>query len=370
MGKKSQDTTCIYGANYMLEQLNNIEQELDGAIIGEDIEYIHRLRVATRRLRSGMACFRECLPNKKTKPWQDDVKRITQALGNARDLDIQLDCVNQLYDQNLEEKIKPGYRRILLRLKQKREKAQVKVIQRLEDLRKSDFIAQLRERFEKQSETSGLTYLYTPSLYQKAFENIRGHLDDFLGFEKYIHDPANIEKLHAMRIAGKHLRYTLEIFAPIYGKTLIPYTQVMKDLQDQLGTIHDDDVWISWLPKFIEQERERIEDYFGNRGPLKRLLPGINHLIEDRQQDRDREYHAFISTWEAINGEDAWKNLRTLINAPINIEAALEHLNEHDQPTPDNEPSEDEIAEAEPSPGLDDTRSETTNPQSPSEAEG
>ncbi len=71
-----------------------------------------------------------------------------------------------------------------------------------------------------------------------------------------------------MRIAGKHLRYTLEIFAPIYNQALIPYLQVMKEVQDQLGEIHDDDVWIEWLPKFIEKERSRTENYFGTTGPF------------------------------------------------------------------------------------------------------
>jgi hypothetical protein len=57
-----------------------------------------------------------------------------------------------------------------------------------------------------------------------------------------------------MRIAGKHLRYTLEIFAPIYGHALDPHIRAMKNIQDLLGEIHDNDVWISWLPEFIALE--------------------------------------------------------------------------------------------------------------------
>ena len=100
----------------------------------------------------------------------------------------------------------------------------------------------------------------------------------------------------------------------------------MRDLQDTLGNIHDDDVWVMWLPTFIEQEEKRIEDYFGNTGPLKRLLPGIRDLIDNRQLDREQEYQSFLSMWKTLKDEKAWKTLKEIIGAPINVEAALERL--------------------------------------------
>jgi CHAD domain-containing protein len=326
MAKKVQNATCVFGANFMLEQLNNLEKEIDGAIDGKDIEYIHRLRVASRRLRSGMACFMDCLPGKKASPWRSEIRQITRTLGAARDLDIQMECLNQLYDDELDTKFKPGYRRVLLRLKQKRAKAQLKVDKTLANLRGSDILLKMRQSLERLSSTTEDIYLFTPSLYQRAYKNINVQLDEFLGYEKDIVDPGKIKELHAMRISGKHLRYTLEIYAPLYGRALLPYVQVMKDLQDTLGNIHDDDVWVMWLPTFIEQEEKRIEDYFGNTGPLKRLLPGIRYLIDNRQQDRDKEYQSFLSMWQTLENEKAWKTLKEIIGAPINVEAALEHL--------------------------------------------
>ena len=326
MSKLNQNAACIFGAGFMIKQLNQLQLEIDGALDGKDIEYIHRMRVASRRLRNGMACFKDCLPKKKSKPWQDEIRRITHALGAARDLDIQIDCLNNLYDDSLESSFKAGYRRVLLRLKQRRSKAQRKVSKMLLKLKDSDTLAKMQSRMEKLAAHSDDTYLYTPSMYQRAFKNINTHLEAFLSYQDDIRSPEKIEKLHAMRIAGKQLRYTIEIFAPIYDKALLPFTQVMKELQDQLGTIHDDDVWISWLPKFIEEEQARVEDYFGSTGPLKRLLPGINHLVENRQKDRDDTYQSFIATWDTLESENAWETLKEIIQAPINVEAALEQL--------------------------------------------
>ncbi len=48
-------------------------------------------------------------------------------MGDARDLDIQIELLDRLYEDNLDPKYKPGYRRLLLRLKQQRTKAQAKV---------------------------------------------------------------------------------------------------------------------------------------------------------------------------------------------------------------------------------------------------
>ena len=335
MGKKVQKSICIFGAAYLLEQVHQMEDQLDGALLGQDIETIHQIRVASRRLRNGLACFLDCLPKKKAKAWQADIKKITQAMGNARDLDIQIELIDQLYEDDLDPKYKPGYRRLLLRLKQKRSKAQAKVNKTITKLKKDGTLTTLLSQLEKISEPLQSTYLFTPSLYQKAFTTINKNLEDFLSYEKYISDPDNVKELHAMRIAGKHLRYTIEIFAPIYNQALLPYIQLMKDIQDQLGEIHDDDVWINWLPQFIEMEQTRIEDYFGNSGPLKRLLPGINHLIEDRKVARDCEYQSFLSIWESLLSENAWENLLEIIKAPINIEAALDHLAEEKSFDPD-----------------------------------
>ena len=328
MAKKVQKSICIFGAEFILEQVHQVEDQLEGALLGKDIEYIHQIRVASRRLRNGLACFNDCLPKKKATIWQDNIKKITRAMGSARDLDIQIELLDQLYEDHLDPKYKPGYRRLLLRLKQQRTKAQGKVNKTITQLEKNHTLTNLKNQLEKITGSAKITYLYTPSLYQRAFTTINKNLETFLSFEKYITDPENVSQLHAMRIAGKKLRYTIEIFTPIYNQALLPYIQLMKEIQDQLGEIHDDDVWISWLPQFVEKEQKRIEDYFGNTGPLKRLLPGINHLIEDRKSARDQTYQSFLATWDSLLSEKAWVNLREIINAPINIEAALEHLAE------------------------------------------
>lgn len=342
MGKKVPKAICLFGANFMLQEVHDLQSQIEGVQKGKDSEYVHQMRVASRRLRNGLDLFKECLPEKKGKIWRDDIRTITHALGNARDMDIQIAELTQLYEADLDTRYKPGYGRLLLRLKQNRTKAQKKINKTIFKLQEGKSLDAMTARFEKMLEKSDQAYLYTPSLYKKAFTEINDSLTDFLSYQGFIRTPDNIDKLHAMRIAGKHLRYTLEVFAPLYNGALDPYVIVMKDIQDQLGEFHDNDVWVSWLPKFIAQEQARIEDYFGNASPLKRLLPGLHFLMEDRLGARERAYQTFLILWNSIESEAIWPSLNALIRAPLNVEAALDHIVEEEEEVSEPEEGSDE----------------------------
>lgn len=320
MNKKIPEAICIFGAKFMLEQVQHLESQIEGVQIGKDIEYVHQMRVASRRLRNGLYLFRECLAGKKAKAWLDDVRNITQALGNARDLDIQIAELNLLYTDDLDAKFKPGYARLLLRLKQSRTKAQKKINKTLFSLQKDGTLSDITESLSKLIDGPEASSLYPQPLYEKACDSIHAELNEFLSYQPFVHEPDNKDKLHAMRIAGKHLRYTMEIFAPLYEGTLDPFIILMKNLQNLLGEIHDNDVWVDWLPQFIEKEQQRVEDYFGSTSPLIRLLPGLNHLIENRQQVRDKAYQTFLLTWDSAASENAWQALKAAIRNPVIME--------------------------------------------------
>ncbi len=57
MGKSSPQVLCQFGINYMLEQTQRLVDELPGVQLGRDIEAIHRMRVASRRLATGLDVF-------------------------------------------------------------------------------------------------------------------------------------------------------------------------------------------------------------------------------------------------------------------------------------------------------------------------
>ncbi|HET7776039.1 MAG TPA: CHAD domain-containing protein, partial [Azospira sp.] len=69
MSPKSDDGVCVFGALLLHRYLDALIQEVDGVRTAEDIECIHRMRVATRRLRAALPLFSDCLPAKKYPNW-------------------------------------------------------------------------------------------------------------------------------------------------------------------------------------------------------------------------------------------------------------------------------------------------------------
>lgn len=62
----------------------------EGVLDTSDIERVHDMRVATRRLRAALEIYEPCFDRRQFKPALRDVKRLADALGARRDPDVQL----------------------------------------------------------------------------------------------------------------------------------------------------------------------------------------------------------------------------------------------------------------------------------------
>jgi CHAD domain-containing protein len=56
-----------------------------------EIEHLHDMRVATRRLRAAMEVFESCFPRKRFRKSLKKVKRLADALGERRDRDVEIE---------------------------------------------------------------------------------------------------------------------------------------------------------------------------------------------------------------------------------------------------------------------------------------
>ena len=61
-----------------------------------DIERVHDMRVATRRLRAALEIFRPCFPKARYKAALREVKALADALGERRDRDVTIEMLEQL----------------------------------------------------------------------------------------------------------------------------------------------------------------------------------------------------------------------------------------------------------------------------------
>jgi CHAD domain-containing protein len=66
-------------------------EQADGVLDMDDIERLHDMRVATRRLRAALEVFEPCFPAKKHRKALKRVKALADALGERRDRDVEIE---------------------------------------------------------------------------------------------------------------------------------------------------------------------------------------------------------------------------------------------------------------------------------------
>ncbi len=110
----------------------------EGAKDGSDIEFVHEMRVTSRRLRAAMDNFADCFPEKAFKKHYKKIKLITQTMGAVRDLDVLIVRFEKELD-TLPEVEQADIRSLIEHLKQEREDARKPMLMLFEKLEETGF---------------------------------------------------------------------------------------------------------------------------------------------------------------------------------------------------------------------------------------
>jgi CHAD domain-containing protein len=76
-----------------------LADQAQGVLDTGDIERVHDMRVATRRLRAALEIFEPCFPPKSYAQALAEVKRLADALGERRDRDVAIAALHGFNDQ-------------------------------------------------------------------------------------------------------------------------------------------------------------------------------------------------------------------------------------------------------------------------------
>lgn len=296
-----------FGTTYMHKQLNAILAEVPGVQSAADLECIHRMRVASRRLRAAQTYFDNSLPRKIRSDWEKQTREMTRLLGQARDLDIQMQTLRRFQILREQQEFMPGIEPLLQQLLTQRHQAQQEVQCATSALEKCKTITRVGSLLSSWVvEKNG----FEPSTPMKLLADraIRARLQRFLSYEPFIHDPERKLELHAMRIAAKRLRYTLEIFSPLDKNGFKSWMRLIKLMQEQLGAIHDCDVWLEFLPQFYINE------------DTARTGAGTTLFQQNRSNNRLRLYAEFIREWDASREKRIWECLEEHLDKTYPVE--------------------------------------------------
>jgi CHAD domain-containing protein len=311
-----------FAAATLLKLLDALAGQADGVKEAKYPECVHRMRVASRRVRNAMGLFETVLPPRRFPKWLKRIKRVTQSLGAARDTDVQIAFLDSLLKglAGPEARLyRPGIETVRLRLTQHRQRLQDKVTQAIDRLEGSGAIPQMQQRLRGVLAQARAVQADsdTESLRPRACQTLLQRLEQMLAFVPYVSQPDRVEELHQMRIAAKHLRYTLEVYAPVFDLDLDPYIQRARSAQSLLGHLHDFDVWLGYLPQFLEDEAQRFEAFFGHRRGFGRVERGVEYLRQECVRRREAAYQEFAAFWQQSERDGVWGELTRSLRSAV-----------------------------------------------------
>ena len=287
-----------WAATVLRVRFDEVIELRDAALDFSDIEGVHAMRVATRRLRSAVRDFLPLVKKRPLRRVRKNLKEIADALGAVRDQDVAILALEQLQsaaeiDQTIEQ-IKEGIEKLLEERRRLRERAQMNLIQTLDagGLAKlqADFTAALDKAVRKNKRTRVVSFN------EAGREAVVASLEELIDLGRSVYEPFNIEKLHEMRIAAKRLRYAVELFTTCWGAKVAPFAAEIATMQSLLGEVHDCDVWLENLGGRMRKRQ--------NGAASVSLHKAAVWLLSKFIKNRTKNYCAALklwSEWEATN---------------------------------------------------------------------
>ena len=224
------------GEIYLL-LLETMRKNIPGVLADWDIEFLHDLRVAIRRTRSGLSLVKRVLPPTVVARFKKEFAALGSMTGPTRDLDVYLKD-RQKYLDRLPPALQPGLELFFNDLAKQRQTEQKKLARRLR-------AKKIKTLFEDWQRCLELEDLHPAPL---AHVSVKGVADPIIHrhHKKVLRSGLNLDTttpddaVHDLRIQCKKLRYSMEFFSSLYPKDdLQVVIKHLKKLQDILGVFND-----------------------------------------------------------------------------------------------------------------------------------
>lgn len=220
--------------------LEHLQSNEEVVLHGEDIEGVHQMRVAMRRLRSGLTLYKSVIPNRTHTKIRKELKWISNVLGVARDWDIfnlTLSSIPLEYHKILQELF-------TITAKQRLE-TYTTVREVLQDNRYSRLLLMLGKWLTRRSWQLHIAESDLPYLEQPAYEFAQRILEQH--YQSICRDGEQLQTLepeqrHRLRISIKKLAYGIRFFAELFPSAEEASRLFAKNLsllQSELGILND-----------------------------------------------------------------------------------------------------------------------------------
>lgn len=278
--------------------------------LGENIEGVHDMRVATRRMRSALRLFGPFFDREAIDPFRKDLRTIADALGTVRDLDVFKEKAERFMAARPEADLTP----LLQGWEQRYARGRRKLIGTLDKGKYARFVARFHEflttpgagalPLPEPSETSAyLVRHVAPRLIYEHYEQVRAY--------EAVADSAAIPTLHALRIDFKRLRYTLEFFEEVLGPEARQVVNEIKTMQDHLGDLNDAAVAETMLREFVDHHNET---YSGVPLVMRPDISGVLAYAAAKDEEKRRLLETFPEAWANFNRDQVRRDLALAVS--------------------------------------------------------
>lgn len=312
IGILPEDAMSEAGRKVMLFNFARMLSYEEGTRKGEDIEALHDMRVATRRMRASFEVFGEAFERRALKSHLAGLRHTGRLLGAVRDLDVFMEKALQ-YEGTLPEDQRNVLEYLVHTWQEQREEARKKMIEFFNSPEyftfKRDFNIFLhtpeagRRSLPMDQPVPDLVREVAPMMIYTRLAAVRC-------YDAWLVD-APIERLHALRIEFKKLRYTVEYFREVLGPQVEQVIEELKTIQDHLGDLTDAQVAIDILRKFVDDTEANQVDL-----PIEQrvnLQPVVTYLAY-RHDERHRLMVTFDEVWRHFNRKELRKRVAQAVS--------------------------------------------------------
>ena len=267
----------------------------------ENPEYVHQLRVSTRRAAAALRIFAESLPPKAFKKARKALRKVRRAAGEARDWDVFLETVHPRAARAVAAE-RAGLDFLVGAAHGQRLAAQ-QMLEAASADKALDLDAILHKTvgaLEKPTQVPGNYSLR--DLAAPLFKEELQRLEE--ASQRDLHD---YKQLHQVRIQGKRLRYAMEVFACCFEKAfrdeLYPAVEKMQEI---LGQANDSHVALEHLE--VMRARLRVT----SPALWKRYQRGIEAMITYHGRllpQKRKQFEAWLRNWRKSGAMEAFTRL-------------------------------------------------------------
>ena len=284
------------GAEALRKQLAHAREQFAPARAGDDAEAIHQMRVALRRLRTMARLLGEtpAFRGRRVAGMRRQAQPLARRLGDVRDLDMLLKRLDEYICSTGEAgQESNGLRDAVVARREKALRRLRKELRRPATRTLLGHPRRTTRRLASRSRESRRTLVR-----QMAGSALWSRYETILGFADAVAQAGPAERLHALRIACKHLRYAVELFSEEDDSRAQSLLATLKDAQDHLGELQDRIFAVALLNRL----RPALP-----RDPL------LADFLATQEEERETLRHGFAPCWEQLTGAPFRQELAALI---------------------------------------------------------